>query len=220
MRTLAKPSLDRKAWDALLSLVYPSRCSLCGELGDAAICPFCLEEVISTRSVDRPDDPSSPIDYFASLYLYRGRAAEAVRRLKYERATALARPLADLIAAAAVELGLLSADLVVPVPIHWTRRFARGFNQAELLCEGFDPSIVDPLALRRIRATAPQVGLSPERRAQNLAGAFRATAAVAGKAVLLVDDVSTSGHTATETALAARAAGATHISVLTLCGVR
>ena len=155
-----------------------------------------------------------------ALYAYSDRAAQAVTRLKYERATSLAGPMAKLMRAGAEELDLLSLGLIVPVPIHWTRRFRRGFNQSELLCEAMPAASVCPSALRRIRATRPQVGLARAERLRNLNGAFRADPSVSGKSVLLVDDVLTTGHTAEECARALREAGASDVKALFFAGDR
>jgi ComF family protein len=104
------------------------------------------------------------------------------------------------------------------VSIHWSRLCRRGFNQAELLCDGLPRERLRPDLLRRIRATRPQAGLSREERLRNLAGAFRANGEAQGLRILLVDDVFTSGQTARECAGALLAAGATKVGILALCG--
>jgi len=114
--------------------------------------------------------------------------------------------------------GLDSADAIVPIPIHWSRRAMRGFNQAEELCRHLPSEKVSTDLLFRIKATKPQVGLDREARVRNLLGAFRASIDAKGMHVLLVDDVTTSGHTAEECAEALLKAGATEVSLLTLTG--
>ncbi len=104
---------------------------------------------------------------------------------------------------------------MVPVPIHWTRRFERGFNQAELLAEPLRPDLG---TLARIRGGAPQASLTPEERRTHLEGAFRAKRRLEGEAVLLIDDVATTGHTGIECAKALKAAGAERVGLLTLAG--
>jgi ComF family protein len=107
----------------------------------------------------------------------------------------------------------------VPVPLHWQRRWARGFNQSELLARGIARrcGVLMVRALRRTRCTATQTGLSHTGRRQNVTGAFqvRRPRAVAGKRVLLIDDVMTTGSTAAACAAALRRAGASRIMVLT-----
>jgi ComF family protein len=112
-------------------------------------------------------------------------------------------------------LGLLDYDLVVPVPIHWKRRCHRGFNQAELLCQRM-PAV--SRSLRRIKSTRQQAGLKRDDRMTNLAGAFRASPEVAGKSVLLIDDVLTSGFTMRECAKTLRQAGAVRVAALAFAG--
>lgn len=107
-------------------------------------------------------------------------------------------------------------DLVVPVPISWAREQERGFNQAALLAERLDAGSTQG-GLLRIRYTQPQVGKNREERTQSLLGAFRASEAVNGKRILLIDDVVTSGGTATACALALREAGASRVLLLTFC---
>jgi ComF family protein len=107
----------------------------------------------------------------------------------------------------------LGAGVVIPVPLHWWRRFRRGYNQAEVLSAAVARSLGmehRPGWLRRTRPTASQVGLSKSDRRANVRGAFRAarSARLAGATVLLVDDVLTTGATASEAARALKAAGA------------
>jgi ComF family protein len=153
----------------------------------------------------------------ATVFDYRGRASQAVRRLKYDRRTSLAQKMSQCLYDRYNEIGE-AVDAVVPVPIHWSRRCQRGFNQSDLLCESFPREMVRPDLLRRVRATRPQVGLSHQERLENLTGAFRASAAAAGLTILLVDDVLTSGQTARECATALKDAGAAEVAILAFAG--
>jgi ComF family protein len=197
------------------SWLYPSRCGLCSVLGEAPICASCLQEFLPADSV-RPAFDDGALRLSATLYHYGGRAGQAVRRLKYSRATVLGGPMAALMAEGILRLGLHQYDVVVPIPIHWSRLCSRGFNQAELLCAGLER--VDHKALIRVRRTKPQAQLSREARMHNLIGAFRARASVQGKTVLLIDDVLTSGETARECAKALRRAGAKDVAALAFAG--
>ncbi len=210
--------MGRAALGSLFELAYPLRCGICGVLGDGSICSICDADFHPVDDGLAPPAWRGELDGVARQFHYAGRAEQAVRRLKYARATALAAPMAARLARFAQGLGLDDADGIVPVPIHWTRRFHRGFNQSELLCQGLDSGRVQPHWLRRIRATRQQVGLSPDERRRNLAGAFRASPEVAGRSILLVDDVITSGHTIGECAKALAEAGAVRITALAFAG--
>jgi ComF family protein len=116
---------------------------------------------------------------------------------------------------------LLGPDvLLVPVPLHRWRLWGRGFNQAALLARGLAKAghgvlLVD--GLERVRATRPSVGLDRAGRAENVKGAFRVRdiEAVQGRRVVLVDDVLTTGATASACAKVLRKAGAAAVDVLT-----
>ena len=159
-----------------------------------------------------------PFDFSILIFEYEGRAAQAVTNLKYYRNTSLTAWIADQMREAFDHFSL-DPDLVVPVPIHWSRQADRGFNQAELICECL-PNVDKTGGLLRIRATRTQVGLSIEERLNNLNGAFSANPGVSGKSVLLVDDVMTSGQTARSCAQALREAGASEIGILSFAGNR
>jgi ComF family protein len=208
-------SAVKTCWNSFSSWLYPTRCALCSVLGDDPICSVCLQDFLVADHVRHAVD-DGPLRLTATLFPYRGRVSQAVRRLKYSRATVLAQPMADLMLEGVDRLGIGNYDWVVPIPIHWSRRCTRGFNQSELLAEAL-PNVQRDLLLRT-RRTKPQARLSREARMHNLAGAFRARAGVSGKSILLIDDVLTSGETARECARALAAAGATDIAALAFAG--
>jgi ComF family protein len=125
---------------------------------------------------------------------------------------------------------LAEADLVAPVPLHWRRLFTRRYNQAQLLARvavreaaaGVRPRLAPDL-LRRRRWTGSQSGLRAQERRGNVRQAFdihpRWAAAVAGKTVLLIDDVLTTGATVEACARVLQRGGARHVDVLTLARV-
>jgi ComF family protein len=115
-------------------------------------------------------------------------------------------------------------DVIVPTPLHWWRRWRRGFNQSELLAREVSRRTGAPMraALVRARATSTQAGLSNSARRRNVAGAFRARGASkawAGQNVLLIDDVMTTGSTAAACATALKRAGAARVALLTIARV-
>ncbi len=149
-----------------------------------------------------------------------GPVRNLVHRLKYSDRMELAKPLGAWMARAGNEL-LVEADLLVPVPLHRRRLAARRFNQANSLAQAISAQCgvpIDPFALARVKATPPQVGLSRSQRALNLQGAFRVTegmeAKVEGRAIVLIDDVMTSGATVNAASRVLLRAGAKRVDVL------
>jgi ComF family protein len=201
-----------------LDLLYPPKCGLCGLLDPKPICDTCASELEPSPIVPDQAVRTRPLDFVKTLLRYEGRGAQAVRRLKYARITPLAEPLAARLAERARCDGLLHEWEFVPVPIHWTRRCQRGFNQAELLCAALPRESVLARVLQRRRATRPQAGLTRHQRMSNLQGAFVASGDIVGRSLVLVDDVFTSGQTARECAEVLLRAGAARVGVLAVCG--
>jgi ComF family protein len=202
----------------LLDLVYPPKCALCGRLGNDPVCEICFSTFVG-QPAERYITPP-PLDYACSLFDYTGLAAQAVQRLKYYRVTSLVDWMAEKLRAGADERGLLEVDAILPVPIHWSREAARGFNQAEILCERMPLTLLRKDVLHRVRATRAQVGLSHEARVRNLEGAFSAERVEGLNYVLLVDDVLTSGGTATQCARVLKDSGVTEVGILTFAAER
>jgi ComF family protein len=150
---------------------------------------------------------------------YDGTLRDIVHALKYDGRRSLARPLAARMRDAGASV-LLGADAAVPVPLHPSRRRERGFNQAYDLARHLGLPVA--AALRRVRPTVPQVSLAAARRHGNVRGAFTATrsaAALSGKVVVLVDDVSTTGATLDACARALEAIGVREVRALTAARV-
>ena len=177
------------------------------ELGLAPECPACAAH-------PRP---------WHRLFVF-GRYAEPLRGLilqyKFDQALGLGRLLQDLLARACAGLAEDPPDLLAPVPLHWRRLLWRGYNQsqelARVLGRGLDRP-VEHRAVQRVRRTRPQTTVERSERRANIQGAFRADPAlVAGKRVLLVDDILTTGATAEECARVLSAAGAARVDVAVL----
>ena len=146
---------------------------------------------------------------------------ELIHVFKYGRVETLAGPLGRFLALALPRDEQF--DVVVPMPLHWMRRWKRGFNQSELLAAEIARRAGVPLRqlVRRARATAPQAGLTNAKRRANVSGAFlvRRPERVSGLRVLLVDDVMTTGATASSCARELKRAGAARVALLTVARV-
>lgn len=231
-----------------LSLIYPDQCLLCRGLVDrhGALCSACWGETpfltglvcdLCGAPLPGERDGAHEIHCDDCLALPRpwqsGRAALAYRdgarrlvlALKHGDRTDLARPAAQWMAQAG--RGLLSDDTVfVPIPVHWTRRLRRKYNQAAELARALSRvtgrSVV-PDALVRTRQTPPQDGMSVDARFANIAGSIEAhtdrVSLFRGKSICLVDDVMTSGATLASATEVCHAAGAARVSVLVLARV-
>jgi ComF family protein len=165
---------------------------------------------------------------------YQGRLRDLIHALKYERIRPAARRLGELLSGALLQFmdEMPGHMLVVPVPLHRSKSTSRGFNQARVLSAEMIRSLrrkdaplrltLAPSTLMRLRATGSQAGLTPRQRRLNVRGAFgvSAPAMVAGKHVLLVDDILTTGATARAAAHTLLQAGAASVWVATLARAR
>ncbi len=159
------------------------------------------------------------IECIRSIAYSEGALREAIHAFKYKGVTALAAPLADLMAEHWPRYPVL-ADVIVPVPLHKQRLRWRGFNQAAYLAFELSKRVglpVDEDVLVRHRATAAQVDLDAKQRKENVEDAFRcASRGAFDQHVLLIDDVCTTGSTLEACAVALRQGGASSVQALTL----
>lgn len=200
-----------------LSLIEPPYCARLG-------IPFTYDPGPGLLSMEAIANPPA-YDRARAAVRYDDIARALVHRFKYGDRLDLAPMMGRWMARAGREL-LADADALIPVPLHWRRLWARRFNQSAALAGTITghtgvPTLHD--ALRRVRATPQQVGLSREQRADNVQGAFQVPPArkaeVAGRRLILVDDVLTSGATVDTCARALLRAGAAHVDVLVFARV-
>lgn len=154
-------------------------------------------------------------DEAVAALLYEYPVDRMVQAFKFRRNLACGRVLAEELVLTVRQSGTVLPEAIIPVPLHFTRRFQRGFNQSEFLARQLGkrlriPVIVD--ALRRCRRTSAQSGLDRKARRQNIRGAFSCGEIRHGK-VALVDDVLTTGTTLTECARVVKQAGASEVTV-------
>ncbi len=181
------------AFELFASALAPPRCAAC-DAPVRMLAAFCAACASTREAAD-----STP-DLIAGC-AYGGAVARAIGRCKYERRPDLARPLGDLLwRAVEPRAPELAGCLVVPVPLHPARLAERGFNQSALIARRIARRLgapMAPVALARIQDTPQQAKLDRAARLANMTGAFRVREAgrVAGRVVLLVDDVRTTGAT-------------------------
>ncbi len=231
--------------DAILSVVYPFHCKLCSQFiarrETGPICPLCwteiellepplcsrcgcaLNEVALSAGRLCPEclRHTPPFACARSAAAYRGQLREMVHLFKFQGRLDIGKKLASLLVSLYRRTPELAADVVLPVPLHKKRLKARGFNQSEVLARALARCCRLPLAnkaLARKKNTPPQSELAGRARRKNVAKAFVAQRPfpLAGKRVLLVDDIYTTGSTVAECSRTLLAAGARQVAVLTL----
>jgi ComF family protein len=231
----------RRAGHAVLDLALPPLCLGCAKPVGAArtLCPACWQglDLIARPYCERLGTPFAAdlgpgllslkamaeppaFNRARAAARYDGTARLLVHRLKYSDRLDLSGAMGRWMVRAGAEV-LAGADLLVPVPLHRVRFWGRRFNQAGELAKAISDETGVPVAheaVRRVRATRSQVGLTATERARNLTGAFRpgpgAKNLIAGKKLVIVDDVMTTGATLNKVAAILRRAGAAEVDAL------
>lgn len=205
--------LCHSCWDTLpwLPALICARCGapFQGVVAPGALCQECLLQ-------------PPPFTRARAVVFYDGPVREAVHRFKYGRSFVHGRLLRQLLQQAPeIQAIAREAELLVPVPLHPRRLRQRGFNQALYLARAFPAVPLARQTLIRPRDTRPQTELSPAERRRNVRGAFQVTRpeVVAGKKVVVLDDVYTTGATVRECAKTLLRAGAARVEVITVARV-
>jgi ComF family protein len=241
----------KRAGGLALDLFYPPSCLACRHAisEHGGLCPSCWGAM---RFIERPfcerlgtpfeadlaagEDKStiSPAAFADPPAFHRARAVaryeegparQLIHRLKYGDRNELAGPMGRWMARAGAEL-LGDADILIPVPLHWTRLARRRFNQSAALAFAIERESAVPVEselLVRVKPTQSQVGLTRRQRAQNIQGAFQVPAArrieAEKRKLVLVDDVMTSGATLNAAARVLLRAGAARVDALVFARV-
>ncbi|MFM2130162.1 MAG: hypothetical protein RL477_1708 [Pseudomonadota bacterium] len=235
----------RRALRAALDIVLPPQCLACGALaeGEAALCaecfsrmsflsepkcaacgyPFAVGEAASGSLCGACLRRHPEFDRARAVFVYDDASRGLIIGFKHADRIHAAPAFARWLARAGAEL-IAGCDVIVPVPLHRRRLFARRYNQAALLALALGRLAgrpCEPRLIVRTRATPSQGGLGRLGRARNVRGAFAIAAGgqVAGRRVLLVDDVYTTGATVEEAARVLKSGGAAAVDVLTLARV-
>ena len=179
-------------------------CTRCGrKLPASALCGACAVRL--------------PVyDRAIACFEYRPPVDSIIREFKYSGRLAWTPFLTDCMAASVRAAGSWRPECLVPVPLHWRRRYLRGFNQATELARGLGKIFVLPVdhgLVRRNRATPSQAELPAAGRRRNLRGAFTTSEACAWRRVAIVEDVITTGATVSELSRALKRAGVAEIRI-------
>ena len=219
---------------SLADFLLPRECLVCGRTllaSERHLCSCCLADLPLTLfegmshnpMADRMngklrDDGAAAYQYAAALFHYGGDSgyANITQALKYHRNFAAGKYFARMLGERLHASGLYrDVDLVTCVPLHWTRRRTRGYNQAEVIARevwrvlsAYGDVRFEPRLLKRVRRTSSQAHLSDDRKALNVEGAFAVRQVYAGTArhILILDDVFTTGSTLASCCMALREA--------------
>jgi len=238
----------RRALSHAADLVFPPACLSCRQATQThgSLCAPCWSKVrfierpfcerlgvpfpidLGNEGLLSPEAVANPPVYArarAVAHFEDGPVRDLLHRLKYGDRMELAKPLGAWMARAGAEL-LVDADLLVPVPLHRGRLMARRFNQSQALAQAISAACgvpTDPLSLARVRPTQSQTSLTASQRAINVQGAFKVrgdmAARIEGRAIVLVDDVMTSGSTVNAASRALLRAKARRVDVLVFARV-
>ncbi|HWR68478.1 MAG TPA: double zinc ribbon domain-containing protein [Desulfomonilia bacterium] len=215
---------------SIFAQIFPPRCLVCGDQVVDPIFGVCSGCASRIRPLPRPvcmvcGNPTGtegiclgcqaappPYDRLMSAAFFDGPLKEMIHAFKYADATYYKKYLARVIYDV-VKNEARQCDLITFVPLHWSRLMTRGYNQSALLARELSRLTGIPVGygmLKKTKGTPPQVGLTRHQRKANIAGTFQARG-VSGKAVLVVDDVVTTGQTALEVSRTLKKAGAEYI---------
>jgi ComF family protein len=222
-----------RASRGLLARLWPQKCFVCGGRAgltvvcaacedilpwhDCPSCPSCALPVPQGQTCGRCLKHPPHFDATLAAFEYEHPVREMIMALKFGAAFAVRDMLVSGLLAVVSDAGDMKADLIVPMPLHRLRIAERGFNQSMELARGVGPALDVPVMPRLVERdvdTRHQTGMPLRQRIKNVRGAFRCVESIAGKRVLVIDDVMTSGATLNELARTLKLAGAAHVSNL------
>lgn len=212
----------------LLDLIYPPYCLICQQRlqdHEEAVCATCWLQLPRlaqhSQSLRHPLFNEIHFEQFLSVWQFEESFQQIIHLLKYQNFSKLARQMGSFMAEACLaQPEYKQADLLLPVPLHISRKRERGYNQSALLCRQIAEQTGIPVStkvLKRVQNTKTQTRLNAEKRARNVKSAFKVTKPdlVNGKSIILVDDVVTTGATLNACAGELQLAGAKKVLLLT-----
>ena len=223
----------RQVWVQFTNLLFPPRCGGCCTTG-SLWCETCRATIMPVEPpwCEKCGEPNTParlcskcraqllqIEQIRSVALFVGPLRQGIHRFKHEKLSSLADPFGAMLTDY-WRANQLTADWLIPVPLHPSRERDRGYNQSNLLAQRLAAQVGVPViskGLRRTRVTAVQMELNAAQRKENVSGAFACDdQRVRGARVIVIDDVCTTGATLEACAVALLKTGAVSVMGLTL----
>ncbi len=236
-------------WKSFINFILPPRCALCGHIMkiDKGICDSCIANIeflkppvcyhcghplgeVTSQSNKHLlcghclKNKRHNFRFVRSAFAYDELSKKMILDFKFYDRTDLANLLAKMLYIAGEDIFKSGVDMIIPVPLHYTRLIKRKYNQSSLLAKELGKLsgiTVDNFSLRKIRRTKPQVECNGSARLKNLKGAFsvKYPDKIKGKRILLIDDVLTTGSTLKECCVTLKRAGAKSVDGLTVSRV-
>ena len=214
-----------KLYYILMDLLFPPKCILCGKLLRKQEQDLCRE-----CRVDSPEYPSGKdriqfLDSFTAVWYYEGTVRRSLLRYKFYGARSFATGYGRLLAMKLLQSHPEGFDCITWIPVSRLRKLRRGYDQVELLAKAVGRELgMEPIALlKKVRHNRPQSGISDaSKRRANVLGAYREVnrQAITGKRILLLDDILTTGATASEAARVLLTSGAKEIHCAAVAAAR
>lgn len=202
--------------DAILDLLFPQKCILCGKLLDKKELDLCRSCRVDSPACIKHNLKFTFLDSWTAVWYYKGYIKESLRRYKFRRMRHYAPAYGRLLAMKLLQDYPEGFDVLTWVPVSSLRKFSRGYDQVELIARAVARELdMEPVAaLKKVRHNQPQSRISGQaKRRANVLAAYRCVSPelVAGKRVLLLDDIITTGATAGECARVLLTAGAKEV---------
>ena len=214
-----------KLYYLLMDLLFPPKCILCGKLLRKQEQDLCRECRVDSPEYPGGKDRIQFLDSFTAVWYYEGTVRRSLLRYKFYGARSFATGYGRLLAMKLLQSHPEGFDCITWIPVSRQRKLRRGYDQVELLAKAVGRELgMEPIALlKKVRHNRPQSGISDaSKRRANVLGAYREVnrQAIAGKRILLLDDILTTGATASEAARVLLTSGAKEIHCAAVAAAR